>query len=314
MSSPVDRPSTFNDLETVAEQTSKNQPTDRLSDIVILVMGMAKAGKSYFISKLLKEVGSDEKVQIGYGLSPCTRELQAVAVNDLSSKYPALKGRRVLIVDTPGFCGEEFARDYSIFSGIVNWLDHSRQKGDALGGVIYVHDISQDDFSRAARANLDLFSRMCGEAFSKKVVFVTTKWCRGEGRDFEATENRLLVKFWRSMIERGAQTMRLSDEDEGGSALRIVDNLLGLAASPDSGALLYELLQIQDELIGPKRVSLAETDAGKAMHQQLHEAIATRRKVLQVEPGSLAEEATSKRGRTQKKSSRMLAVRMFTGL
>ncbi|KAF6749490.1 hypothetical protein DFP72DRAFT_912751 [Ephemerocybe angulata] len=263
-------------------------------------MGMAKAGKSYFISKLLKEMGSEEKVEIDDSLSPCTRDLQSVAIDGLSSDNPTLKGRRLLIVDTPGFC-DESSTDYNILTGIVDWLDHSREKGDALGGVIYVHDISLDDFSRPVRENLEIFERMCGEAFLKKVVLMTTKWGRAQDdRDFEAMENQLRIGFWKGMIERGARTMRLDSDDEnkGGSALHIVANLLERVASPDSEASLEELMQVQREVIGHRPINLAETDAGKAMQDQL----AVRRKALQGEPRNLARETNSKRGKPQSKS------------
>ncbi|KAF6744620.1 hypothetical protein DFP72DRAFT_928271 [Ephemerocybe angulata] len=274
-------------------------------------MGMAKAGKSYFISKLLKEVGSEEEVQIGYGLSPCTRQLQAFEIDGLSSDNPTLKGRRVLIVDTPGFC-DETPTDYNILTGIVDWLDNSREKGDALGGAIYVHDISLDDFSRPVRENLEVFERMCGRAFLGKVVFMTTKWDRAQdGRDFKAMENKLQVGFWKGMIDGGARTMRLNDEDEGGSALHIVTDLLKHVASPDNEASLDELMQVQREVVGHKPFILAETGAGRVMQDRL----AARMQALQDEPRNLAGEANSKRGKPQSKSfSRFFrGGRRFTG-
>ncbi|KAF6744615.1 hypothetical protein DFP72DRAFT_68248 [Ephemerocybe angulata] len=226
-------------------------------------MGATKAGKSSFINMVLKEVGSVDRLLIGNELASCTVNLRDVEVKVLRSDNAALEGRRVTLVDTPGFDGTH-ASDFEILKQIAEWLEKSCKQGDVLGGVLYLHDISRDQISGTARRTFELFNHLCGDACLNKAVLVTTKWGRANGRDFVAREAELKGKYWLTMIEKGASTMRLDDEDEGASALRIVDEMLRRLERPDGQAFLREVLQIQDEMVRQKK-SFPQTEAAKAV-------------------------------------------------
>ncbi|KAF5325902.1 hypothetical protein D9611_000784 [Ephemerocybe angulata] len=220
--------------------------TPKGRDIIIPVMGATGAGKSYLINTLLRATGNKEVAIVGRELSSCTVDLLPVRIKGLTSRYDALENGDVIIVDTPGF-DDTKASDFEILKRIAEWLKQSCKGGAVLGGVIYVHDISQDRFSGTARKNLEMFNHLCGDAALHKVMLVTSKWGRQGGRDFGARERELQERHWRSMLEgQGkARTMRLDSKNEGESAVRIVDSILRQAAR---SSLLTDVLQIQNEL------------------------------------------------------------------
>ena len=60
---------------------------------------------------------------VGYNTTPCTTQL-ASAVVDPTPLHPKLDGRRVVILDTPGF-DEDFKEDKEILQRISEWLEKS---------------------------------------------------------------------------------------------------------------------------------------------------------------------------------------------
>ena len=157
-----------------------------------------------------------------------------------------------------------------------------------LGGVIYLHDISQDRFSGTARRNLDMFSHLCGEAALDKVVLVTSKWGRHSGRNFEAREKELRTLHWQAILPspparpKGAHVMRLVHEEEGESAWKIVRYILVELDKRLSQKALDEVLQIQDELVRKKK-SVSETEAAKRLREQLQAALTIQEQMLALE-------------------------------
>ncbi|KAF5325901.1 hypothetical protein D9611_000785 [Ephemerocybe angulata] len=263
----------------MASSPQPPQPT-KVRDIIIPVMGATGAGKSYLINALLRARGNKQLATVGCELASCTVNLQAFRIEGLTSKYGALENGDVIIVDTPGF-DDTFASDFEILKRIADWLKSSCEDGAILGGVIYLHDISQDRFSGTARKNLEMFNHLCGDAALHKVVLVTSKWGREGGRDFGAREKELQERHWRSMLEgQGkARTMRLDHRNEGESAVRIVDSILRRAAG---SSLLDEVLQIQKELVNRKKF-LPQTQAAKALRRQLEEMIQAQTEMLKIE-------------------------------
>ena len=70
-----------------------------------------------FINALLKE----ERVNVGHKLTSCTSVLEVVEVRSLSGD-PRLKGRGLIIVDTPGF-DDTYEEDDKILKRIAEWLE-----------------------------------------------------------------------------------------------------------------------------------------------------------------------------------------------
>ncbi|KAF6744624.1 P-loop containing nucleoside triphosphate hydrolase protein [Ephemerocybe angulata] len=257
----------------VAKPRTPKSASKSTSNIVIPVMGATGSGKSYFINKLLEATRTSERVKVGLELASCTAELRPITIKGLTSGYSSLEERDVTIVDTPGF-DDSVTSDFETIKRIATWLKKSFERGSVLGGVIYVHDISQDRFTGAARRNLDMFNHLCGQPCLKKVVILTTKWNRAGPRNLEELEADLRDKHWAAMIGKGAQTLRFDANEnlQCKSALGVVDALLSGVAGTSGQELLEEVLQIQDELVN-RKMSLKETKIAEALRTELEEII-----------------------------------------
>ncbi|KAF5325992.1 hypothetical protein D9611_000749 [Ephemerocybe angulata] len=256
----------------VAKPRTPKSTSKSTSNIVIPVMGATGSGKSYFINKLLEATGTSERVKVGLELASCTAKLSPITIKGLTSGYSSLEERDVTIVDTPGFDDTQTS-DFETVKQIATWLKKSCERGSVLGGVIFVHDISEDRFTGAARRNLEMFNHLCGEPCLRKTVILTTKWGRAGNRDFERTERDLQANHWATMIQKGARPLRFDPMDEKASARSIVDGLLsGVAVGPSGQQLLNEVLQIQDELV-QRKMPLKETKIAEALRKELEAMI-----------------------------------------
>jgi len=115
-----------------------------------------------------------------------------------------------------------------------------------LGGVIYLHDISQDRFSGTARQHLETFNRHRRDAALNKVVLATTKWSRLSESDGSRREAELKEVPWKSMRDKGAEVLRFLDDQK--SAWDIVSVFLNRAS--ESERLEKPLKDIQAETSG----------------------------------------------------------------
>ncbi|RYP39065.1 hypothetical protein DL768_010739 [Monosporascus sp. mg162] len=85
-------------------------------------------------------------------------------------------GRRVVLVDTPGF-GDTERSDTEIITEISGYLAGAYEAGVVLTGVVYLHLIDQRSrMSGAARENLDTLLAMCGGDALSNVALATTMW------------------------------------------------------------------------------------------------------------------------------------------
>jgi hypothetical protein len=157
-------------------------------------------------------------------------------------------------------------------------LQFIRYTGEAiLGGVIYLHDMTQDRFTGAVRRNIVLFNHLCGSNSLNKVIIATTKWSRVDGEAGEKREAQCKQLHWKPMIEQGTTVCRWTDDSL--SAREMVDFLLAGFWSVKKG------LHIQEELVDQKKI-VAETNAG----QQLRYTIKQIRE-LQMRKSDTAERA-----------------------
>ncbi|KAI0766719.1 hypothetical protein BC629DRAFT_1596240 [Irpex lacteus] len=110
------------------------------------------AGKSSFIN-----AASGSQLDVGHELKSCTSSIQR-------SDVFTLAGRRIILIDTPGF------DDTTVFLSITY------EQGYKLSGVIYLHRISDVKVGGKSRRNLNMFRKLCGEEALRNVIFVTTMW------------------------------------------------------------------------------------------------------------------------------------------
>jgi hypothetical protein len=170
---------------------------------------------------------------VGLRLEPCTTELGVETIDG----HPPRESSRLNLIDTPGFDGT-IERDFAIMTKIATWLKdsyvvlkvykprykligyHSYKEGAKLGGFIYLYDITGSRFDDPARRNLEMFQRVCGKGVLDHVVLGTTKW----GLNVPGSEERhelLVSKYWKPLIDKGAQVRRFDGGHE--SAQNLID-------------------------------------------------------------------------------------------
>ncbi|RXW19818.1 hypothetical protein EST38_g6042 [Candolleomyces aberdarensis] len=271
---------------------SKNNSADkaladaRETDIVIPIMGATGAGKSSFINDLLRHLGMSRLFKVGDDLVSCTSQLESVIIEGQTNNRKRIKGYRIVIVDTPGF-DDTYAGDFEILQRIARWLEESYRKKTVLGGVIYLHDISQDRFSGTARRNLEMFNHLCGDPALEKVVLVTSKWGRAFERDFDKREGELKGKHWKTMMDGGARVERLVSGEEQASAWGIVRSILDRVETREIHQVRSEGLQIQRELVTRQKF-LPQTHAARELRAQLEKMIEAQTQMLASEADAVA--------------------------
>ena len=104
-----------------------------------------------------------------------------------------------------------------------------------------------------------MFRELCGDAALKNVVLVTNMWTRDSRDVNEAREIELSGKFFKPVLDKGAQLIRHHDTPK--SAHDIIRKIM--ANHP-------VVLQIQQELVDEHR-NIVDTSAGQAVSRELNE-------------------------------------------
>ena len=150
----------------------------------------------------------------------------------------------------------------SWFSILAELLDLTRyEEGSKLAGVIYIHRISDNRFSRAARRNFKMFHELCGYVALKNVVLVTNMW-GGVPRDIgEAREKELSSEYFKLVLDNGARMVRHHNTVQ--SAHDIIRSIVGNCPI---------VLRIQRELVDEQK-DIVNTTAGKAINREFNKQI-----------------------------------------
>ncbi|KAF9555458.1 hypothetical protein CPC08DRAFT_765907 [Agrocybe pediades] len=239
-----------------------------MQEIIIPVMGATGAGKSTFVNYLVQD--ERQKSKVGHQLTSCTSELQPITLNFPNDRF--LQQYTVTLVDTPGF-DDTYIGDTTILQRIADWLEKAYRDKKVLGGVIYLHDISNDRFSGTAKRNLEMFNHMCGKAALKRVIIGTTKWRRTPPEIGNKHEKELKQEHWRPMLAKNAEAMRF--EDSYDSALSFIKQII-------RKEILRICLRIQQEMVDDKKI-IPETQAGMQLRYTLQEVLDMQRKMLDLE-------------------------------
>ncbi|KAG6915206.1 hypothetical protein DXG01_012703 [Tephrocybe rancida] len=168
---------------------------------------------------------------------------------------PRLPGRRLILLDTPGFDNtDEAVDDKEVLRRIAVWLARSYSAHMQFAGIIYLHNISQPPKSvPRVHMDLEMLSKLSGTTAARNVVLATTKWRNAENHG-EGRENMLRERHWRAMLESGSVLLRYDEKQE--SAQKILDHIL--KQEPLTAA------QIQEEMIDGKK-AIAKTEAGQSL-------------------------------------------------
>ncbi|CUS07478.1 unnamed protein product [Tuber aestivum] len=216
-------------------------------EILIAVMGVTGAGKSYFI----REVTGNSGVEVSSGLHSCTSK-----VGSYSFEHA---GAKVTLVDTPGF-NDTTRTDSEVLTEICDWTSETFKENRLLSGIIYLHSVTNVRMDGSSVKNLRMFQKLCGRGALRNVFLTTTQWSKvtdqaeGEIRERALCEER---NFWGLLIERGATLQRFHGTRESG--LKLIDQLM--SNQP-------EALDIQDQIVTQKR-TIVETDAGQFINAEL---------------------------------------------
>jgi hypothetical protein len=158
-----------------------------------------------------------------------------------------------------------------LFRQIILLPYQSYDNNMRLGGLVYLHDISQARMLGTTRKNFDMFRKLCGEHADKSVILGTTKWREVLPAVGERREGELKSKYWAEMISAGSKTMRFDGTSE--SAWDIINIILDFVEETDR-------LQIQHELVELSRY-IPETEAGKTLRYTLEQLLEMQKRMTE---------------------------------
>ncbi|KAI6160328.1 hypothetical protein EDD17DRAFT_831928 [Pisolithus thermaeus] len=199
-------------------------------------MGKTESGINNFINKLTG-------MQLG-GTKKLSSHTENVREYDCSHS-----GQRFILVDTPGLNNGECLQG-TAFRDISKWLEDTYQRSIRLTGVIYTHDITDDDWPPADVQSFELLGHLCGNKPADRVRLVMTMPNQAEELDAYNVEGISESIDWRSFIRAGARPVRFDNTSAG--AWGIIEGLENTKKA----------LLLQEELVIMKK-RLEDTAAGK---------------------------------------------------
>jgi hypothetical protein len=187
-------------------------------------------------------------------------------------------GRRLILVDTPGF-GHSTLGNEEVLRRIAVWLASSSVFplfnsvlgclliifnacrygiGIKVAGVVYVHAIWGERMTESHTSGLGLLQKICGEDALPSIVLATTRWNIGIPEcDLKKREGELRDGLWKGMLDGSATMLRLDDKTD--SALNVVKKIFCSMSGPRAkGMALLLQRQIVDE-----RKPYGKTSAGQ---------------------------------------------------
>ncbi|KAH8103310.1 P-loop containing nucleoside triphosphate hydrolase protein [Cristinia sonorae] len=222
-------------------------------ELTVAVMGATGTGKSTFVN-----LASGSNFQVGEGLKSCTPVVQ------ISEPF-VLSGRRMRLIDTPGF-DDTTKSDSEVLRMIADFLADSYRQNKKLSGIIYMHRISDTRMTGVSKRNFGMFRSLCGEKTLRNVLLVTNMWGEvqqsvGEARERELATDDILFK---PVLDKGAHMVRNMHTVQSAHEIlqRFVDN-------PP------EALAIQKEIVDEGRAvnnTTAGVDLRKDMDLEIEEA------------------------------------------
>jgi len=177
-------------------------------------------------------LASSSDMTVGTGLQSCTDAIQV-------AKSFILDGRRVTLIDTPGF-DDTTKNDGQILEMISYYFSQEYEAGNTLNAVLYLHRISDVRMSGISTRTFRMFRQLCGDGTMSNAAIVTTFWESVDKIVGEAREKELADQdtFFKLAFDGGARSFRHNNTLE--SAHAIVRELMGNPPKP---------LLIQEQII-----------------------------------------------------------------
>ncbi|KIM24360.1 hypothetical protein M408DRAFT_57700, partial [Serendipita vermifera MAFF 305830] len=210
------------------------------------VMGPTGSGKSSFINLV-----SGSNLRVGQDLESCTDEVETALPFQL-------EGRRVVLVDTPGF-DDTSKSDADVLRLVSHYLVTSYESGKKFAGILYFHRISDFRMGGISRRNFQVFRELCGDDTLANVVIVTNMWGEVTQALGNKREHQLETddKFFAPAIAAGAKLLRHLNTKE--SAESILHQIVHNTPAP---------FKIQEEIVDQKK-NLNQTAAGGVLFSDL---------------------------------------------
>jgi hypothetical protein len=242
-------------------------------------------------------------LEVGRGLESCTSEVQTVSFH--------LDGRRVRLVDTPGFDDNDKS-DTDILTMIVGYLSTSYvtpaqlsvttepnrgagapryAQGSRLSGVVYMHRISDFRMGGIATKNFRMFRQLCGDSSLSNVAIVTNMWGEVSREIGEGRETALVTKdhFFKPALDKQARILRHHNTlDSAHDILRQLLRNRPLA------------LRIQQEIIDEHK-SVSQTGAAEELERELKE----KERMHELEVRRVKEEMEAEQARVERERDEM---------
>ncbi|KAG7285035.1 hypothetical protein NEMBOFW57_009653 [Staphylotrichum longicolle] len=133
------------------------------TETLIAVIGVTGAGKTTFVSRATGRTD----LAIGHGIDSCTQDIIPITFN--------LDGRRVTLIDTPGFDDSERS-DADILGLIAAYMAHTYTEGVLLTGILFLQPINQPRLQGSEVRRTRLFKKLLGENAYQRVIIATTMW------------------------------------------------------------------------------------------------------------------------------------------
>lgn len=216
---------------------------------LIAVMGATGSGKSTFIN-----TASGSNFQTSGGLRACS------AVVTQTRPF-LIDGRKVILVDTPGFDDTEKS-DADILKLIADFLSSSYRKGHKLTGLLFFHRISDFRMGGVSVKNFRMFRKLCGDKGLQNVVIVTNMWGevtleKGKQRESELAEHD---DFFKAALSKGSSMIRHDNTRHSAHAIlrRVLQN------SP-------VVLEIQEDTVD-RGIDISMTAAAAEMDREIKAA------------------------------------------
>ncbi|KAJ3565887.1 hypothetical protein NP233_g7354 [Leucocoprinus birnbaumii] len=257
----------FKDIDAIEPMAGPRDLTE--NDLVIVVMGPTGAGKSSLIQTVTKDSKGYDAGEVGHTLHSTTSRVSGVRIKFLSDRFS------VVLVDTPGF-DDTSRSDLEILNTIADWFKAIPDEGK-VSGIAYLHRISDPRMTSTVVKNFDMFQKLCGKDFFKKVVLVTTMWPNEGNSDpleLISRERDLLDNYWRPMLLKGSTSFQFRNTE--GSAWDIFNHLLRIQPVDK----LAHLVKIQQELVNEKK-TVPATQAGKRLHNIMQNVVVNQARVIE---------------------------------
>ena len=145
--------------------------------------------------------------------------------------------------------------------GLRTELLNRYERGCRLSGVIYVHRISDKRFTEMAGRNFRMLRELCGDSTLRNVVLMTNMWGEVSAKDGQDRENKLTSKFFKPVLDKGAQMIRHYNTTE--SAHNIIRAIIRNHPM---------VLQIQREMVDEGK-AIVDTAAGDVVNREINALI-----------------------------------------